>query len=145
MSWFRRIVMAQSLQCVLGNTLPLNVSQDKKYLSRTYQQWPWKKSRPKKKIRQVLFHVIFVNHTSIYFPPSLFQLVTIQDCNTFHVKCWQKHFIDIKAQVLSKQCLLNCQCQMQWAVPSLIKRVLLWNIITSANRNQAQGTAVALN
>lgn len=56
-SWFRRIVMARSPECIMGNTLLLNVSQDKRYLSRIYQQWPWKKSRPQKKSGKCNFNL----------------------------------------------------------------------------------------
>ena len=59
----RRVVMARNPRCVLGNTLLLSMSQDKRGLSRIYQQWPWKqKSTAKREIRQVRFQLIFPSY-----------------------------------------------------------------------------------
>lgn len=60
MPWFRCVVMVRNPRCISGNTLLVSVSQGKKYLSRTYQHWPWKKVHTKEKLRQVTFNVFCV-------------------------------------------------------------------------------------
>lgn len=60
MPWFRCVVMVRNPLCISGNTLLVSVSQGKKYLSRTYQHWPWKKVHTKEKLRQVTFNIVCV-------------------------------------------------------------------------------------
>lgn len=60
MPWFRCVVMVRNPRCVSGNTLLVSVSQGKEYLSRIYQDWPWKKVHTKEKLRQVTFNVFCV-------------------------------------------------------------------------------------
>ena len=92
---FRRVVMTRSPQCISGNTLLLNVSQDKKYMSRTDQQWPWKNIWPKKKIRQVLF-LIFNLAICIF---------CLQQLNYFISSSVDRNIVLLAEQV-AKQCFL---------------------------------------
>lgn len=139
--------MARNPQCISGNTLLLNVSQDKKYLSRKNQQWPWKKSRPKKKSGKCYFmlslsviclfnfliywfkHLLYVEQTGLQNMPCEIFLSTLLLSTTGHTVFPQ--LSDAVIMMKGDEATLCTFSKNR----NTIGPMCLWNVIASANRN----------